>query len=268
MDYNIIMNQNIKNIKEQTLDKRLNINYRYKLSGGQNTSISATDYDFPVDFAGSEVYTDYSPPIAQMYVSSTSNDDDILGLGAQKVTLIYIDSNGDQKSDEVEMDETNSVNIGTNVREIISFYCSQLGATGYNVGTIYLKNDNDNKIAAAIKATYNYYSSIAIEIPQNGYTYLQRLQIISNERNNSNADIDFKLYLIERYSSSYIYKIILSGRCQYQKSIDIDLSNFQRLSGSQNSSNNFAILLSPHTVQDSNYDSYGSCYLSAINSSS
>jgi len=253
-------------IPKYIIDKRINSTYRYKTCGGFST-INSTDYCAVGANVNLLSYTTLSPSFGTLSCVSTDTSDSSSGSGCTSVRLKYINSLGEQKEDTVSTTGTTPFNIGTNVREIIDFKCLTFGSNPpENHGDISLTN-SDGKNVARIKTSFNNSLFFGIEIPINGYTLLRTLTVSSVENTNANVNVEIKLVIVEKRltSPNYVYRFVFSQRCQFQKSITFDLSNFAPIYGLKDSNINFAIYPVFKSINDSNYNTSINAFLSAIN---
>jgi len=231
------------NVRNYIVDKRINSGYRYKICGGIGIGIDSINY-YIFDNYTPTIYTRVSPPIGNVKINSLSVDDTSNGTGCRSVYLKYIDSSKDVKEDIINMQGGPLISLNPEIREIIEFKCKTFGSLNHNDGTITLYNSvlpsvTINRINLQFNNSLNY----GIEIPQDGYTLLKKLTVTSLETVDLTADLEIKILLIERYISTpnYIYRTLLLCRCKYSKTIEIDLSYFPPIYGSQSSISNFAI---------------------------
>jgi len=84
----------------------------------------------------------YTPPktAITMQLQSTSASDNATGSGAQVISVVYLDSSYNQGITNVTLAGTTSVSLPISCLRINAMYTSQVGSTGYPVGTITLTN--------------------------------------------------------------------------------------------------------------------------------
>ena len=85
----------------------------------------------------------YFPAAAEtIYVASTSNDDNIGGVGARDVIMEYIDANGVEQTYTIILQGTTILNLGITGFAVNSLKVSNAGGQAANQGTISVYTDN------------------------------------------------------------------------------------------------------------------------------
>lgn len=119
----------------------------------KNRNFGRTCYKFVLTYAGtfSNGYTAISAAnevfngtstAAKLWVVSNDAKDTVAGVGAQKVTLIGIDSTGAFATEEVSMAGATDVQTTTTWQRVLHMFVSQVGSENDAAGTIILEDDN------------------------------------------------------------------------------------------------------------------------------
>jgi hypothetical protein len=114
-------------------------------------------------------------------VSSTSASDAIAGVGAQKVTVNYLNSSYDLKTVSVDLNGTTPVSVASDVFRVLMMVVTQVGTSSYAVGNIILTAPGSQQIEQ-ISAGSNRSSSARFTVPA-GYRAFVFDQIYSTNGN-------------------------------------------------------------------------------------
>lgn len=79
--------------------------------------------------------------------TSTADDGDPAGTGAQKVKVFGVDSTWALQEEEVTLNGTSTVNLASQYLRVFRMYVTDVGSGGVNAGTIILTDSSSNRLA-------------------------------------------------------------------------------------------------------------------------
>ena len=143
----------------------------------------------------------YSPATAEtLYVSSTSTDDGIGGVGARDVIMEYIDGNGVEQTYTIILQGNTILNLGITGVAVNSLKVSNAGGQASNQGTISVYTDNNiANLLAHIRPQDNLSRVASYRVPATK-------SLVLNDINISGYSAGTTLEVIER-ASGIDYKI-------------------------------------------------------------
>lgn len=135
----------------------------------------------------------YFPATAEtLYVASTSNDDNIGGVGARDVIMEYIDENGVEQTYTIILQGNTILNLGFTGLAVNSLKVSNAGGQAANQGTISVyTNNNIANLLCRILPEQNVSRVARYRVPATKH-------LVINDINISGYSIETKLEIIER----------------------------------------------------------------------
>ncbi|MHA1329933.1 MAG: hypothetical protein ACTSR2_02540 [Candidatus Hodarchaeales archaeon] len=141
--------------------------------GAIDTTLSTSNYE-TVETGVVENLTEEK----QLSVVSTDTNDTLLGTGANKIKLTYLDADFNQYEEIIELNGTTPVlTSGSNIMHIEKFEVCKVGSNIWNKGIISLKDDAI--VIAKIEAGKNSFFSCVHHVPVGKVCYVTGFQYFS-----------------------------------------------------------------------------------------
>jgi hypothetical protein len=143
---------------------------------GYNGDVGATEEDIITQ--GGSYY--WIPTATALEVVSDSTDDDVAGIGVQKVKITYLDGDYSEASQIIDMDGTTPVALtDTTILRVNSIRATQVGTNNMSVGNIICRTVVGTNTVRAIQAGFTRGRGATYTVPLGKTLYITSVHVAS-----------------------------------------------------------------------------------------